>query len=141
MGVWKRFFVSFLMLPGLFLGSAIPVSAISKSAEITVTGVVQPARYIIINKSGQLTEIISNTKKQIKPVVFLDNIKIGNEKELTNNLLTDYNRVLAENVEFQMGILKIHVREDTITSSVNFNIFNIIDRQISIFKIADRLYL
>lgn len=44
----------------------------SKHSNITITVAVEPMRTIVVNKSLRIVQIISNTKKDVEPVVYLD---------------------------------------------------------------------
>jgi hypothetical protein len=66
--------LSILMVPALN-GSAAAIAG-----NISISGVVPPMRFIIVNNCQQITEIISNTKTNVIPQVWRD--AIGNKKPL-----------------------------------------------------------
>jgi hypothetical protein len=81
---------------GLTFLSAAPVSAgtISVSGKITVTAIVAPQHYVIINDSGTITEIISNSNQDTVPLVYKDKVIKGNEMPLTPEIYAQYNKII-----------------------------------------------
>ena len=65
----------------------LPVSAESSSVtgqQITITAVVLPAIYVLVNGQNQVQEIISNTTiKDTVPTIYKDSVQIENIQPLT----------------------------------------------------------
>lgn len=67
---------------------------VSVSQTITITAVVAPKRSIVVNDSGQMTKIYSNTNDTITPQVYLNDYP-GAARPLTPELLEQYNAVIS----------------------------------------------
>ncbi len=91
---------------GLVFVGAAPVSAgtITASGKITVTAIVAPEHYVIVDKSGAITEIISNTNQDVTPVVFAGSVKNGNEYPLTPEVFDQYKKLVRPG-QSHIGIL------------------------------------
>jgi hypothetical protein len=101
-----RFLTTVFSIFGLtFLGAA-PVSAgtISASGKITITAVVAPEHYIIVDNSNTITEIISNTVQDTAPLAFKDKIIKGNELQLTPEIYAQYNKLIKPGKSY-IGIM------------------------------------
>jgi hypothetical protein len=71
----------------------VSADTISVSQTITVTAVIAPARYIIVNKTGIITSILSNSAQDVAPKVYLGNPQ-GVQQSLTPALQKKYESIL-----------------------------------------------
>lgn len=105
-----------LLLAGLV---AAPVAAeprqVSVTQELHVTAKVAPKRRIVIDASGRITQIISNTTEDVLPDVFLYDIAPRNRQELTDRLYEEYRSHVPEGTA-KYGIL--YDRADPTTGDI-----------------------
>lgn len=84
---------------GFFMMSAVPGQAaaetLSISQTITITARVAPARSIIVNDTGRMTKIYSNTDEDVAPRVYLNDVP-GPERPLTPQLLVQYKTIISQ---------------------------------------------
>ena len=72
---------------------------------VTITAVIKPVRYILINKYGTITEILSNTTQSVKPIVYLDKLN-GNQVSFSSNLQRQYISILESiNTAKKYGVI------------------------------------
>jgi hypothetical protein len=69
-------------------------NASSESGSISITAVIEPTRYILINSNRQITEVVSNTRELVTPLVILNSFN-GPEQNYTTNIALQYQRILA----------------------------------------------
>jgi hypothetical protein len=69
---------------------------ISASHKIYIRAVVAPARTVVVDKSGQIIEIDSNTASSVTPQVFLNRVTADNEVSLTPAVYNQYLKLLAQ---------------------------------------------
>lgn len=98
--VRAAFLVVLLLLP---VASA--AADTSASLQFVVHATVAPARYIIVNSKGQITELIANSKLQVQPTVYLGSIKAGNQQLLTPDISSQYQEILRQVPTDAIGII------------------------------------
>ncbi|MGH9856501.1 MAG: hypothetical protein ACRD4B_01535, partial [Acidobacteriota bacterium] len=64
--------------------------------QIQVTGIVLPAQHIIIDRQGNIIEILSNTGKDVTPKVYLNNISKESIRELTPEIYERYQELVPK---------------------------------------------
>ncbi len=79
-------------------------ATLSASQQITVTGRVPPMINIIVDQSGQIIEITSNTTDDVTPNVYLLSLTAGNQRALTTPLYKEYRAHVPAGTR-QYGIL------------------------------------
>lgn len=113
--VWCVLVLSLLLVPALD-GSA---AAIGDS--ISISGVVPPMRFIIVNNNQQITEIISNTKVDVIPQVWLGAIGKGKPLPLSAKLFRSYNqKIRIRNIGIIRFSLNKPVHTDTQPSWLSY---------------------
>ncbi len=90
-----RLFGGLLVLLLVCVPVTVQADTVSDSQEIGVRATVLPARYIILDFTGRISQILSNTAENVTPSVYRDKIAAGRELPLTAQLLTQYNSLLA----------------------------------------------
>jgi hypothetical protein len=86
-------------LPGL---AAADVSA---TAQYSVTATVLPARVIIIDNHHQVTEVLSNTRQEVIPTVYLRTIAPANQQPLSSAIYNQYLSLVPNAKRAQSGVL------------------------------------
>ena len=87
--------VVFPILNNTYPSSKVFASNVSPGSSITITAVVLPARYIIVDSNGIINKILSNTKQNVTPKVYLNSIN-GKELVLTNKISNQYTKILKK---------------------------------------------
>lgn len=77
----------------IFFSSGLVLAENLSSKSINIQAVVVPVRYILINSSGKITRIYSNTNQLIKPTVYLRSFK-GPKEIFTNKINVQYTNIL-----------------------------------------------
>jgi hypothetical protein len=77
---------------------------ISVTQELHVTAKVLPMRHIIVDRTGNISEITSNTDEPVEPEIFELQDKPENRIHLTGSIRQQYDAVL-KNVSSKKGIL------------------------------------
>jgi hypothetical protein len=93
----KKMFLTPAIISIYFLTPLVPsVSALSgtQSGSISLTAIVLPARYIIINSNSTITEVITNTKELVTPTVSLNSIS-GAEESFSKSIKAQYLEILT----------------------------------------------
>jgi hypothetical protein len=67
---------------------------ISVAHKITVTAKVAPTRTIVVDNSGKIVKIFSNTSAAVEPIVFKNSIAGPNSVALTDQILQQYRHLL-----------------------------------------------
>ncbi len=95
-----------MVLFGVSVVWTLPVSAqTSASVNIEVRGVIAPARSIVVDEQGSITQILSNTNENVSPVVYRLKIDSANQLPLTSDLARQYNQVLSRAGSKLIGVL------------------------------------
>ena len=76
-----------------------------ESQQINIQAVVLPARSIILDQQGHISQIVSNTADNVTPNVYRGSVAAGREAALTAQLLTQYNSLLAQVARPGPGVL------------------------------------
>jgi hypothetical protein len=92
---------SVCLIGGLSNGAA-SADTISISQTITVKAVIAPARYVIVNSSGRILSVLSNTEESVIPSVYLDTIQSPKQR-LTPVLQKQYQAILAAHKGSSVG--------------------------------------
>jgi hypothetical protein len=103
----------FCFIAVIFRGVA--AETISISRETKLTAVVLPARTIITDQQNQITKIISNTPENITPVVYKNTVGEGRQQALTDDVYSQYKRLLARSSS-KIGV--IYERQNGLTPSL-----------------------
>jgi len=77
------YLIGFLFFVNLILVSVEP------APQVVVTITVDPVRIIIVNKNLTITKIMSNTKQDIRPIVYLEN-EDGVELPYSESIMREY---------------------------------------------------
>jgi hypothetical protein len=77
----------------------------SSTAQITVTATVLPARFIIIDNHNHVTEVLSNSRQEVQPTVYLHNIARGNQQPLSSAIYNQYLSLVPAAKRAQSGVL------------------------------------
>lgn len=94
-------------------------AALSSAQTITVTAVVPAHRDIIIDGNGNITEIVSNTKDDVTPVVFLgEDGSEKNKRPLTDEIYDKYRKLVPAGTA-KYGILYKQTLPVALTSILN----------------------
>lgn len=91
----------------LILGNtavATPAEAISITRRITVRATVAETIYIVTDARGGITQIVSNTPRDITPVVYVGRVKQGNGRSLTPKIYSAYRSIVPAGSN-RMGVL------------------------------------
>jgi hypothetical protein len=89
------------------LSSGCPALALGQSSgTVVVTGVVPPARYILVNRQAIITEILSNTPTNVVPMVYVNSLK-GSPLVLTPAINQQYEAILATTDTARPGLLYV----------------------------------
>jgi len=72
--------------------------------QLKVTGVVLPAQHVIVDERGMITEILSNTEKDIMPTVYAHSLAKSNIIEMTPDIYAQYRQLVPEG-QSQVGVL------------------------------------
>jgi hypothetical protein len=96
-------FCSLCLVAG-FSAATASADTLSVSQTITVTAVVAPARSIIVDQSGQILTILSNTEDPVMPNVYMGTIH-GSQQSLTPALQKQYTAILAAHKGSQIGTI------------------------------------
>ena len=95
----KRFLASLtafvFVATGLVMPTSVSAQTLSVTQEITITARVLPARSIVVNDSGQMIRIYSNTDEHVTPKVYINKAP-GEQTALTPALKQQYQAVLAQ---------------------------------------------
>jgi hypothetical protein len=67
---------------------------LSASGKIYITAIVAPQHYVIIDNSGTITQIDSNTTEDTVPLVYLSKVLKGNERPLTPEIMERYQQLV-----------------------------------------------
>ena len=116
-------------------------SAFAAQGSVTLTAVIEPARYIIVDSSSKIIEITTNTKQFTTPNVVLNSFS-GNVLSYTTNIQVQYQRIIVEcNFKKDAGIIyqnnKCSNSIDGVRSKTGSGLFNII----SMLRIESLLYI
>lgn len=108
----------------LFLLSFGGSSSALTNSSISISGVVPPMRFIVLNRKHQIIKIVSNTKLQVTPEVWVGSIGRGRQITLSNALLKSYylkirGRYLGDGVLNFNNIAKANPRSSGLMSYVS----------------------
>jgi hypothetical protein len=85
---------------------AASADTISVARVITIHARILPARYIILNDAGVITEIDSNTSEDVQPKVYVhDTHQAANQRRLTAELQREYDQIMAGIAQPGPGVL------------------------------------
>lgn len=62
---------------------------------VTLTATIRPAKYLIVDNNREIKEILSNTKENVVPTVYINSISPGNMIPLSNNIYDQYISIAA----------------------------------------------
>lgn len=93
-----------LVFSASFVSSPFASADVTYSQKIEVHAVIAPARYIILNQQGQISQILSNTKQPVQPTVYKEAIKTENLTYLTADIESQYVTLLNGNIN-SIGVL------------------------------------
>lgn len=89
--------ITALLFPLLLSGQAFAeTETLSASQQIVVTAVVPSHRDIILDNTGHIVEIDSNTLEDVTPLAYHYSATPGNQVELTAKLLSTYRQLVPE---------------------------------------------
>lgn len=74
------------------LGGQVSAASEQSVQELRVTAKVPHRRDIVIDHGGNITQIVSNTKQDVTPSVYLGAINSGNKKPLTDRVYKQYRK-------------------------------------------------
>lgn len=96
----------FIFVVSLFSVGNRPASAesISVSRTITVQARVLPAVYILIDKTGSIIEISSNSDQKARPIVFRERIVPENQLNLTSDIYKEYVHLITDK-QIKAGVI------------------------------------
>jgi hypothetical protein len=78
----------------VYLGPPALAIQLVQTNTITLSGIVLPARYIYLDRSGDIQKVVGNTAQSVTPTVLsTDSRKLP----LTDRVMTQYQQLLAEN--------------------------------------------
>ena len=87
------------------LGYNVQACADTTVNTITLTATIQPAKYLIVNNNRDIKEILSNTKENVAPTVYLNSINPSNMIPLSNNIYDQYLSIAACSGTNQIGAI------------------------------------
>lgn len=82
--------LTFVVILGI--SGSVEARTVSVSQRVTVTAVVAPASYIVIDDNEKIQRIDSNTSQDVTPKVYIGSVAAGNERELTPAIYAAYLR-------------------------------------------------
>lgn len=85
--------VSVAVFTVLFVGTSPAFAAVVSGATTTITAVILPVRYVLLDNQGDITEIISNTTADVTPRVYETSFQ-SSELPLTPKLNQQYIKLL-----------------------------------------------
>lgn len=74
------------------------------SGKIYITAIVAPKRTIIVNETGKIVEIASNTEQDVVPVVYIGKPTVESKRTLSVDLYRQYRTLVPEGID-TVGIL------------------------------------
>lgn len=86
--------LSFTVLTPAASVVALPPGSVSR--EIHITAIVAPKRTVIINSTGQIKEIASNTEQDVMPDVYVGKPTVQSKIALTDELYREYRRYVPQ---------------------------------------------
>ena len=101
----------------------------AKNQNLSITVTVEPVRTIVVDRNLQITEIISNTKEDIRPIVLLDT-QDGIELPYTDGIQQQY-AILKPILNFSKSGL-IYERDSRVTLAVFKTIISFIQKTFGI---------
>jgi hypothetical protein len=105
-----------LAMPVLPAGT-VAADTISSVQELHVSAKVLPMRHIIVDPTGQIIEITSNTSQDVTPQVFESSDKPENQRPLSDEIYQSYQRYTSAG-NSKPGILYQRVQEVTAARKV-----------------------
>ena len=113
--IFGKVFLVGLALPFIVAASAAAADTMSSDAQqIKVTATVAPMLSIIMNRAGQVEQIVSNNSlPNVVPTVYVDSVAAGNQTALTPAITKQVDALLKGKV-MQAGVLYERPRADTI---------------------------
>jgi len=76
-----------------------------RSQTIHITATVAPMRCIIVNQTGQIIEITSNTPEPVKPRVFIDKVRANTERSLSPEIYSRYQNLISRSNLTKPGVI------------------------------------
>ncbi|GEM_PF-4891728 len=73
-------------------GGTVAADTVSSAQELHVTAKVLPMRHIIVDPTGQIIEITSNTSEDVTPQVFESSDRPNNQRPLSDDIYRSYQR-------------------------------------------------
>lgn len=83
-----------LLLLFVYLLSPIVSADELASVSYTVTAIVEPIRYVVVDNSDMITEIMSNSNINVKPVFYMNSLK-SNPIKPSPQMLVSYNKLIG----------------------------------------------
>lgn len=101
----RRLFGGLLVLLFVLVPATAHADAVGETQEIQIHATVLPARSIILDPQGRISQILSNTAENVTPSVYRGSIAAGHEIQLSGQLLTQYSLLLAQVARPGPGVL------------------------------------
>jgi hypothetical protein len=89
-----------LLAPGRPVSAQIP----EYNNQLKVTGIILPAQHVIVNEHGMITEILSNTDKDVVPKVYISKLSKDTVIEMTPEIYDQYRQLVPEG-QSRVGVL------------------------------------
>ena len=70
---------------------------------VTLTATIRPAKYLIVYNNREIKEILSNTKENVVPTVYINSISPGNMIPLSNKIYDQYISIAACSTTNKIG--------------------------------------
>jgi hypothetical protein len=86
--IQRFFYTGIILFGGLFMTSS---PGFADSSTLRVTAAVEPARYIYLDKQGDIYKLVSNTNQSAPPGL------IGTNLSLTQKISSEYAQIVAQN--------------------------------------------
>jgi homoserine trans-succinylase len=106
----------------LFLNSNTALAQAQTSGTIVVTAVIAPVRYVLIDNKGNIKEILSNTKENITPKVYINSLS-SSQATLTIQVYQRYEAIIDKVNTKRTGIIYQNKNKNSIRTAqrlINF---------------------
>ena len=122
----RHLFSIFVLSFFIFLGSSNQVLALNKvTGSVQITASIKSVCYIVVNQKNQITEILTNTRQQITPVITLNTIS-GSKEALSPGLSAQYKDIIKN--YWKLGSYGIIYKINLNDNRHSFDILSIISK-------------
>lgn len=91
----KAGFIVLMLFAVCATPASVAADTITVTQVITITATVAPARSIVVDDTGRMTSVVSNTDEPIVPKVYVNKVH-GEERPLTPELKAQYDSIIAK---------------------------------------------